>query len=127
MFTLGCGMSQDICQINVIHEDRVAKANLSLPERKRVAGLASVYKLFGDQGRLKIMLALNACEMCVCDLAALLNSTPSAVSHQLRLLRTAGLIEARKEGKIVYYNIAADFVPAFLNAGRHYLEVVETA
>lgn len=119
-------MSQDICQVNVIHEDRVAKANQMLPGGKRVAELATIYKLFGDQGRLKIMLALNLCEMCVCDLAAVLNSTPSAISHQLRLLRTAGLVEARKEGKIVYYSIAAEFVPAFLNAGCHYLEVVES-
>lgn len=120
-------MSQDICQVNVIHQDRVARAGQSLPERKKVADLASVYKLLGDQGRLKIMLALNACEMCVCDLAALLDSTPSAVSHQLRLLRTAGLVAARKEGKIVYYNIVAEFVPAFLDAGRQYLEVEETS
>jgi len=119
-------MSQDICQVNVIHEDRVAKANFLLPERKKVADLASVYKLLGDQGRLKILLALNACEMCVCDLASLLDSTPSAVSHQLRLLRTAGLIEPRKEGKIVYYNIVAEFVQAFLDAGRHYLEVEDS-
>jgi ArsR family transcriptional regulator len=120
-------MSQDICQVNVIHEDRVAKADQMLPERKQVAGLAAVYKLLGDQGRLKIMLALNVCEMCVCDLAALLNSTPSAISHQLRLLRTAGLVEARMEGKVVYYNIGAEFVQSFLKAGRHYLEVSKTA
>jgi len=119
-------MSQDICQVNVIHEDRVAKANQMLPEGKKVADLAAIYKLLGDQGRLKIMLALDVCEMCVCDMAAVLNSTPSAISHQLRLLRTAGLVEARKEGKVVYYNISAEFVSTFLKAGRHYFEVAET-
>ncbi len=119
-------MSQDICQVNVIHEDRVAKANQMLPESKQVVGLAAVYKLLGDPGRLKIMLALDVCEMCVCDLAALLNSTPSAISHQLRLLRTAGLVEARKEGKVVYYKIGAEFVQPFLKTGHHYLEVSET-
>ena len=118
-------MSQDICHVNVIHADRLAKARQRLPEGKKVADLAAVFKLLGDRGRLNIVLALNVCEMCVCDLAALLNATPSAISHQLRLLRTAGLVEARREGKIVYYNLAAKFVPAFLNAGRHYLEVAE--
>lgn len=120
-------MSEDICQVNVIHEDRVARANQMLPERKQVAGLAAVYKLLGDQSRLKIILALDVCEMCVCDLAVLLNSTSSAISHQLRLLRAAGLVEARKEGKVVYYKIGAEFVQAFLKAGRHYLEVSDTA
>lgn len=120
-------MSQDMCQVNVIHQDRVTRASQKLPGKKQVAGLAAVYKLLGDQGRLKIMLALDAGEMCVCDLAALLNSTPSAISHQLRLLRTAGLVETRKEGKIVYYQIGAEFVEPFLKAGRHYLEVSETA
>lgn len=115
-------MNQDVCQVNVIHEDRVAKAEQRLPERKEIAELAAVYKLLGDQSRLQILLALNVCEMCVCDLAALLKSTSSAISHQLRLLRTAGLVEARKEGKVVYYTLAAEFVQRFLKPGHHYLE-----
>lgn len=118
-------MNKDICQVNVIHEDRVAKAGKTLPEGKKVADLAAVYKLLGDQGRLKIMLALDACEMCVCDLAALLDSTPSAISHQLRLLRTAGLVENRKAGKIVYYRIGTNVVEDVLKAGQQYLKKSE--
>jgi DNA-binding transcriptional ArsR family regulator len=115
-------MSQDICQVNVIHEDRVAKAKQEIPDRRNVADLASIYKLLGDQGRLKIMMALNACEMCVCDLASLLESTPSAISHQLRLLRTAGLVQARKEGKMVYYRIEEKSAQVLLQAGLSYRE-----
>ena len=72
---------------------------------KKPVDLAAVFKLLADPGRLKILLSLNACELWVCDLAALLESTPSVISHQLCLLRTAGLVQARKEGKIVYYKI----------------------
>lgn len=115
-------MSQDICQVNVIHVARIAIARKGLPDRERVAGLAAVFKLLGDPGRLKILLALNACEMCVCDLAALMETTPSAISHQLRLLRTAGLVQARKEGKMVYYSIGENSLQPLLTAGLKHLE-----
>ena len=115
-------MNQDICQVNTIHEHRIAEAQEQMPPLKNVAQIASVYKLLGDPTRLRIMLALNTCEMCVCDLAALLESTSSAISHQLRLLRTAGLIHARKEGKMVYYNLEEQSAQGLLLEGLNYLE-----
>jgi len=114
-------MSQDLCQVNIIHQDRIEQAKQALPSARSVNELAAIFKLLGDQGRLKIMLALDACEMCVCDLAALLETTSSAISHQMRLLRTAGLVEARKEGKVVYYSLGAESVHSFLRAGQDYL------
>ncbi|PLX93446.1 MAG: transcriptional regulator [Desulfuromonas sp.] len=117
-------MNQDICQVNIIHEDRIAKAKEQLPQLKNVTQIASIYKLLGDPTRLRIMLALNASEMCVCDLAALLETTPSAISHQLRLLRTAGLVHARKEGKIVYYNLEELSAQGLLREGLLYLETI---
>lgn len=115
-------MNQDICQVNIIHENRIIKAKEQMPPLKNVAQIASIYKLLGDPTRLRIMLALNASEMCVCDLAALLETTPSAVSHQLRLLRTARLVHARKEGKIVYYNLEEESAQGLLREGLLYLE-----
>lgn len=117
-------MSVGICQVSVVHKDLIAKAQQGIPERNKVAGLAQLYKLLGDPGRLKIMLALNTCEMCVCDLAVLVESTPSAISHQLRLLRTARLVETRKDGKMVYYRIEDNSVQKFLLAGLSYQEEV---
>lgn len=110
-------MAQEICQVNMIHADLVARARQEIPDGKKIVDLAAVFKLLGDPGRLKILLSLNACELCVCDLAALLESTPSAISHQLRLLRTAGLVQARKEGKIVYYTIEHPSVHKLLASG----------
>lgn len=115
-------MNQEICQVNVIHEDRIAAAQKQMPPLKMVTQMTSVYKLLGDPTRLRIMLALNACEMCVCDLASLLESTPSAISHQLRLLRTAGLAHARKEGKMVYYSLEENSVQRILTEGHIYIE-----
>ncbi|HKJ05328.1 MAG TPA: metalloregulator ArsR/SmtB family transcription factor [Geopsychrobacteraceae bacterium] len=115
-------MNQDICQVNIIHENRITVAKEQMPQLKSVTQIASIFKLLGDPTRLRIMLALNASEMCVCDLAALLETTPSAVSHQLRLLRTAGLVHARKEGKIVYYNLEEPSTQGILREGLLYLE-----
>lgn len=117
-------MSLEVCQVNVVHKDLIAKAQQGIPVRNKVAGLAQLYKLLGDPGRLKIMLALNTCEMCVCDLAVLVESTPSAISHQLRLLRTARLVETRKDGKMVYYRVEDNSVQRFLLAGLSYQEEV---
>lgn len=113
-------MDQDICQVNLIHEDRVTEAKKQMPLLAIVEQMASVYKLLGEPSRLKIMLALSACEMCVCDLAAMLDSTPSAISHQLKLLRMTGLVQARKEGKMVYYSLEEAAVKPILLAGRNY-------
>ncbi len=110
-------MHQELCQVTVIHADRIAIARQALPARPEVARRAALYKLLGDPGRLSILLALQAREMCVCDLAALLETSPSAISHQLRLLRTASLVQARKEGKVVYYRLAANSVQGLLAAG----------
>jgi len=63
--------------------------------------LAELFKVFGDTTRIKILYALFASEMCVCDIAALINMTQSAVSHQLRVLKQARLVKYRKEGKVV--------------------------
>lgn len=114
-------MDQDICQVNLIHEDRVAAARQQIPSQREIERLSSVYKLLGEPTRLKIMLSLNSSEMCVCDLAAMLNSSPSAISQQLKLLRMAKLVQARKDGKMVYYRLTESFPPKILFEGFGYV------
>jgi len=114
-------MDRDICQVTVIHEERLAKARASMPAQEDVADQAGFYKLLGDPTRLRLLQALAATEMCVCDLASLLDSTLSAVSHQLRLLRTAGLIRYRKQGKMVYYRLADGRLAAVLLEGQRFM------
>ena len=93
-----------------------------MPALETVDKLASVYKLLGEPSRLKILLALRNNEMCVCDLSAMLESTPSAISHQLKLLRISGLLQSRKDGKMVYYRLEEDAVQHLLLEGLNYME-----
>jgi len=95
----------DTCEVEAIHEEIVMRVRLSMPEDKNFNDLSNMYKVFADNTRLKILWALSREEMCVCDLAALLCKTTSAISHQLKLLRLANLVKFDKLGKIVYYSL----------------------
>jgi ArsR family transcriptional regulator len=81
------------------------------------SSLAVLYKMFSDPTRVKILWALQCNEMCVCDLAVLLNMTKSAISHQLKSLRLTNLVKFRKEGKVVYYSLADDHVKTIFENG----------
>jgi len=108
---------QDICQTRIVHAERVARAKEnSIPERD-IEHLASTYKILGDPTRLKIVTALKDVEMCVCDLAAFLGVSESAVSHQLRRLRDLALVRKRREGQIIYYALDDEHVAALLTVG----------
>lgn len=87
---------RDSCECNVIHEDIVNKVKKNMPKEEHLYDLAELFKVFGDTTRIKILYALFASEMCVCDIAALINMTQSAVSHQLRVLKQARLVKYRK-------------------------------
>jgi DNA-binding transcriptional ArsR family regulator len=105
------------CDCNVIHEDVVAKVRDKMPEEEILYDLAELFKVFGDSTRIKILWALEEDEMCVCDIAYLLNMTQSAISHQLRVLKQAHLVKNRREGKVVYYSLADDHVKLILDQG----------
>ena len=108
---------QDICQARTVHAERVARAKESgIPERD-LDHLAATYKVLGDPTRLKIVMALKDVEMCVCDLAAFLGVSESAVSHQLRRLRDLALVRKRREGQIIYYALDDEHVAALLTVG----------
>ena len=102
--------NSDKCDCRIIHEDKVKSARKNLLSPAIAENLCQTFKALGDKTRLKILWALEKQEMCVCDLAAMLDVTESAVSHQLRLLRTLRLVANRREGTILYYSLTDDHV-----------------
>ncbi|MEQ2130255.1 metalloregulator ArsR/SmtB family transcription factor [Caldanaerobacter subterraneus KAk] len=106
-----------ICEVSVIHEDIINKVKEAMPEETKLYDLAELFKVLGDTTRIKILYALFESEMCVCDIAALLGMSQSAVSHQLRVLRQNKLVKFRKEGKVVYYSLADDHVKKIFEQG----------
>lgn len=113
----------DRCDCTTIHEDVVGKVRNGMPQEDTLMDLSDTFKVFSDFTRLKILCALIQAEMCVCDIAALLGMTQSAVSHQLRVLKQANLVKNRRDGKVVYYSIADAHVETIINNGmEHVLE-----
>lgn len=109
------------CSCTVIHEDVVNRVKDTIPEEELLYDLADLFKIFGDTTRIKILCALFKAEMCVCDIAALLNMTQSSISHQLRVLKQARLVKFRKEGKVVYYSLDDDHVKSIFDQGLHHI------
>lgn len=99
-----------VCEIQIIDKAKVKATKGKLLDLDETLQIAEIFKLLGEPTRLKIVLALIENELCVCDLSAVINTSVSAVSHQLRLLKSARLIKFRKEGKMVYYSIDDDHI-----------------
>lgn len=98
------------CDCNVIHQEVVNNVLKKMPEEKTFSHLASLFQLIGDSTRCHILFALDQHEMCVCDLANVLNRTKSSISHQLAKLRKSGVVRATRRGKEVYYRLEDDHV-----------------
>lgn len=96
---------QETCECNVVHEGVVARVRAAMPDEDTLCDVAELFKVFGDSTRTRILSALFEAELCVCDIASLLNMTKSAVSHQLRILRQTKIVKNRKSGKEVYYSL----------------------
>ena len=109
------------CNCDVIHQDVVDAVRGNMPMEETLYDLAELFKVFGDSTRIKILWALDAAEMCVCDIAVLLNMTQSAISHQLRILKNAQLVKYRKEGKVAYYSLDDEHVRQILDQGMTHL------
>lgn len=107
----------DRCDCTVIHEDIVNTVRNNMPEEGTLYDLAELFKVFGDSTRVKILWALDESEMCVCDIAVLLNMTQSAISHQLRVLKQARLVKSRRDGKVVYYSLDDEHVKEIFDQG----------
>ena len=109
------------CACNVIHGDIVAKVKDSLPQEETLYDLAELFKVFGDSTRIKILCALFESEMCVCDLSALLNVSQSAISHQLRVLKSARLVKFRRAGKVIYYSLDDEHIKHIFDEGLKHI------
>jgi len=101
---------EDRCTCRVIHRELVEAAKDSALNAGENERLADLFKALGDGSRLQILWALMGRELCVCDLAATLGASESAVSHQLRLLRSLRLVANRREGVVLYYRLADEHV-----------------
>ncbi|MCL2522965.1 MAG: metalloregulator ArsR/SmtB family transcription factor [Erysipelotrichales bacterium] len=105
------------CDCEMIHEEVVTRVSKTMPDNKSLDKLSTFYKMFADNTRLKILWALSREDMCVCDLAFLLNMTKSAISHQLKALRVAKLVKCEKQGRIVYYSLVECHVRDIFDKG----------
>lgn len=111
------------CDDECIHNDIVNEVTAKLPDEELLYDVAELFKVFGDSTRVRIICALFESEMCVCDIAAVLNMTQSAISHQLRVLKQARLVKYRRDGKTVYYSLADDHIQnIFDQAFEHIME-----
>ncbi len=115
-------MADLVCDDRVVHVDAVRAARAALPEGATLAGLAEVFAALGDPTRLRIIAALAQNELCVCDLAASVATSESAVSHQLRGLRDLGLVRSRREGRLVYYALDDAHVTALYSQALDHVD-----
>ena len=113
----------EICGCNMIHEDVVKYVRSKMLPQVQFEKLSMFFKAISDETRIKLLFSLSRSKMCVCDLAALLGMTVSAISHQLRVLKQAGLVRSEKQGKVVYYMLSDDHVNTVFNtASEHIME-----
>ena len=113
---------QECCEECEVHENLLEIVNRTMPEETELYDLAELFKIFGDSTRIRILFVLFESEVCVCDLAAVLNMTQSAISHQLRILKQSRLVKSRREGKSVFYSLADEHVRAIIAQGQEHIE-----
>ena len=101
--------------------EKIRAARNSSLDREELEALSHFFKIFGDPSRIKILMALAQQEMCVCDLAAFLEISESAVSHQLRYLRNCRLVRNRREGTVLYYSLVDEHVAEIIGKGLEYI------
>ena len=112
----------ECCECNEVHEELLKIVNETMPEEPELYDLAELFKVFGDSTRIRILFVLFEVEVCVCDLAKVLNMTQSAISHQLRILKQNKLVNSRREGKSVFYSLADGHVRTIIAQGREHIE-----
>ena len=111
----------ECCDFIHAHEEIVEKVRQELPDEDTLYDLSELFRIFGDSTRIRILYVLFEAEMCVCDIAALLGMTQSAISHQLRALKNARLVKSRREGKTVFYALADDHVKTIIDQGLEHV------
>lgn len=117
------GPPADVCEVVCVDAEAVARARAGMLPEGTAVKLAESFGVLGDPTRVKLINALMGSELCVCDLAVLLNLSQSAVSHQLRLLRAMRLVKYRKEGRVVYYSLDDEHIRNLFQQGlQHVVE-----
>ena len=111
----------NVCDCNIIHKEAVNKALQNKPEKEELERLSEVFKLLGDLTRTQILWVLDKNEMCVCDIANVLNMTKSSISHQLAILRENGIVRSRKDGKEVYYTLDDEHIKKLYEIGLEHI------
>ena len=111
----------ECCDYIHAHEDIIRRVQCQMPREDTLYDLAELFRIFGDSTRIRILYVLFEAEMCVCDIAQLLGMTQSAISHQLRSLKNARLVKARREGKTVFYSLADDHVKTIIDQGLEHV------
>ena len=111
-----------ICELIHVHEEIVNRVSQEMPDEDALFDLSELFKVFGDSTRIRILYCLFENEMCVCDIATLLNMTQSAISHQLSVLKKSKLVKSRRSGKTVFYSLADGHVRAIINQGMEHIQ-----
>ena len=110
-----------LCRCDHNHPDKVLHTKREMLDDNLIYDLSDFYKVLGDSTRIKILWALDLNELCVCDLAAALGMTKSAISHQLKSLKEANLVKYRKDGKNAFYSIADEHVKQIIETGLEHI------
>ena len=110
-----------VCEFMHVHDEIVDKVKKVMPEEQELLELAEFFKVFGDSTRIKILYVLSQSEMCVCDIATLLQMGQSAISHQLRVLKQMRLVNFRRDGKTVFYSLSDDHIQTILAQGMEHI------
>lgn len=111
----------ECCEAKEIHLDLLKIVNETMPKETELYDLAELFKVFGDSTRIRILFVLFEAEVCVCDLAEVLNMTQSAISHQLKILKQNKLVKSRREGKSIFYSLADSHVRSIIAQGREHI------
>lgn len=109
------------CEFIHVHEKVVEEVNKQIPPEEELYDLADFFKVFADSTRIKILYVLSCSEMCVCDIAQILEMTQSAISHQLRVLKQMALVKNRREGKTIFYSLADGHIKTILSQGLEHI------
>lgn len=109
------------CEFMHVHDEIIHKVEKVMPDEQQLLDLSEFFKVFGDSTRIKILYVLSQSEMCVCDIATLLQMGQSAISHQLRILKQMRLVTFRREGKTVFYQLSDSHIQTILAQGMEHI------
>ncbi len=112
----------EVCDCNVIHENVVEDVKSKMLDNEFITVISTFFKILGDNTRVKILFALDHNEMCVCDIANVLNMTKSSISHQLSYLKDLNIVKSRKSGKEVYYSLDDEHVKEVFEVAISHIE-----